>query len=241
MPRCWVGLGGNLGDGPAIFAEVSSRLRSRFGTTVCVSSLYRTVAMGANAGPAFWNAVAGLETDLPPRDLLDLLQAWEQDFGRVRTLVWGPRTLDLDLLFYGDSCLELPRLTLPHPGAWYRRFVLEPLAEVAPEWIHPRWQLSVTQLLNRLTTDPPLLWLYTEDHPETWQPRLQRRLPQIRVELSRGDTPETLGLLVALAEQAPPGWQNVPHLRWSLSQPSATVEQAVCDACVAAFEPAERW
>lgn len=241
MPRCWVGLGGNLGDGPTMFAEVTSRLRSRFGMTVCISSLYRTVAMGANAGPAFWNAVAGFETDLPPLDLLDLLQHWEQDFGRVRTLVWGPRTLDLDLLFYGDCCLELPGLILPHPGAWYRRFVLEPLVELAPDWMHPRWQVSVVQLLNRLTMVAPLLWLYTENHPETWLLRLQRRLPHVRVQLSGGDAPEAHGLLVALAEHAPAGWQNVPHLIWGLSQSPDVVEQAVCDACVAAFEPAQRW
>jgi 2-amino-4-hydroxy-6-hydroxymethyldihydropteridine diphosphokinase len=151
MPRCWIGLGGNLGDVPDTFRTAISQLSRAFGMRwVATSPLYRTAPMGADAGDEFLNAVVGFDVDRPALELLDLLQTVELNCGRVRTVHWGPRTLDLDLLYYGDQVLKQPRLTTPHPGLWYRRFVLDPLADVAPDWLDPVWQLNVSQLRDRL-------------------------------------------------------------------------------------------
>ena len=98
-----------------------------------MSSLYRTAPVGITEQPEFVNAVAQLETNLAPEALLDALLDIEQRFGRIRAERNGPRTLDLDLLLYGDQFVSLPRLTLPHPRLHLRAFVLYPLAEIAPD------------------------------------------------------------------------------------------------------------
>jgi 2-amino-4-hydroxy-6-hydroxymethyldihydropteridine diphosphokinase len=130
--RAFVGVGANLGDAPA---AVRAALRSlgRLADThlVACSSLYRSAPVEAE-GPDFINAVAELRTTLPALALLHRLQAIEHDCGRVRSVRNAPRTLDLDLLCYGDAMLRSDELTLPHPRAHLRAFVLLPLAEIAP-------------------------------------------------------------------------------------------------------------
>lgn len=101
------------------------------------SSLYRSQPLGPQDQPDFVNAVVLLETTLPPYDLLDALQAIENQQGRVRGLRWGPRVIDLDLLLYGEDELETERLRVPHPGLTLREFVVYPLAEIAPDLILP--------------------------------------------------------------------------------------------------------
>lgn len=139
LTLCVIGLGGNL-DCPA---ERVSRARHRLASSpelqeVAFSSLYRSRPMGPQDQPDYVNAVMALETMLPPLELLDLLQAIEQEEGRVRLGErWGPRTLDLDLLLYGDQQIDHPRLRVPHPGLALREFVLHPLAEILPELIVP--------------------------------------------------------------------------------------------------------
>jgi 2-amino-4-hydroxy-6-hydroxymethyldihydropteridine diphosphokinase len=101
--------------------------------------------------PRYLNAVLELETELPPLDLLDVLQEVERTGGRVRTAVrWSARTLDLDLLLYGDAVVRQPRLVVPHPDLVARRFVLAPLAELCPERVVPGTGRTVAQLLARL-------------------------------------------------------------------------------------------
>ncbi|TCK19000.1 2-amino-4-hydroxy-6-hydroxymethyldihydropteridine diphosphokinase [Thiogranum longum] len=134
----WIGLGSNLND-PArqvnnALAELDQLPRSRL--LVC-SGLYRSAPMGPQDQPDYINAVAGLATALPAAALLDLLQAIEQAHRRVRGEHWGPRTLDLDILLYGDERIETPGLKVPHPGMVERNFVLAPLAEVAPQLLVP--------------------------------------------------------------------------------------------------------
>ncbi len=130
--RAYIGLGANLGDAlvtlDAALAALAELPRSRLHQT---SARYRSAPVDA-AGPDFFNAVAALDTLLVPLDLLAALQAIEQRFGRERPYRNAPRTLDLDLLLHGDTRLDTPALTLPHPRLHQRAFVLRPLLEIAP-------------------------------------------------------------------------------------------------------------
>lgn len=126
----FVGLGANLGDAPATLRSALSALAVLPDTRLlAVSSLYRSAPIDA-VGPDFFNAVAQLSTALDPLALLDALQSIEQRFGRERPYRNAPRTLDLDLLLYGQDVWRTPRLTLPHPRLHERAFVLQPLAEL---------------------------------------------------------------------------------------------------------------
>ncbi|MEJ2059047.1 MAG: 2-amino-4-hydroxy-6-hydroxymethyldihydropteridine diphosphokinase [Gammaproteobacteria bacterium] len=129
----WVGLGSNLDDPQAQILRALEELDELPETRrVKASGLYRNPPMGPQDQPDYVNAVARLETALTPLALLDALLAIEQAHGRIRALHWGPRTLDLDLLLYGDQVLDHERLRLPHPGLHERAFVLYPLLEIDP-------------------------------------------------------------------------------------------------------------
>ena len=135
----YVALGCNLGDRKA---NLNSAVQALYAHSECqqirVSSFYETEPMGPADQPDYMNGVLGMQTRLAPLALLDTLQAIEQDHGRVRDgRRWGPRTLDLDLLLYGESIINTPRLTVPHPGIAERSFVLIPLLEIAPELVIP--------------------------------------------------------------------------------------------------------
>ena len=131
--RAYVALGANLGD-PAVTlrAALADLARLPDTTLVAQSSLYATTPVEAD-GPEYRNAVAALDTRLPALTLLRALQALEQAHGRQRPYLHAPRTLDLDLLLYGDTVMDTPALTLPHPRMHRRAFVLLPLLEIAPE------------------------------------------------------------------------------------------------------------
>ncbi|PKO48904.1 MAG: 2-amino-4-hydroxy-6-hydroxymethyldihydropteridine diphosphokinase [Betaproteobacteria bacterium HGW-Betaproteobacteria-4] len=134
----YVALGANLGDPAATvraaFGALANLPESRVSRS---SSLYRTAPVGLTDQPDFINAVAELQTTLAPEALLDALFDIEQRFGRIRADKNGPRTLDLDLLLYDDQRIDLPHLTLPHPRLHLRAFVLQPLAEIAPQLVIP--------------------------------------------------------------------------------------------------------
>ncbi|MCD9029974.1 2-amino-4-hydroxy-6-hydroxymethyldihydropteridine diphosphokinase [Luteimonas sp. BDR2-5] len=142
MARAFVGLGGNLGDAAATLPAAAQVLAGLPGTQGFVlSSLYRTPAWGRRDQPDFINAVAGFDTPLAPRALLDALLAIEQRFGRTRAVDagdrWGPRTLDLDLLLHGDLRVAQAGLCVPHPHLHQRAFALVPLLEIAPDAVIP--------------------------------------------------------------------------------------------------------
>jgi len=135
VPRAYVGLGSNLGDRErTLRGAVEALARHPEVEVAAVSTLVETDPVGLLDQPRFLNGVAALETELPPRALLDLLLAVERRFGRRREGVppGGPRTLDLDLLLYGAAEIDEPGLRIPHPRLGERAFVLAPLAEVAP-------------------------------------------------------------------------------------------------------------
>lgn len=136
--RCFIALGANLGDPAATVRAAIQALRELPAVAfVAASSLYRTAPVGLKHQPDFINAVAELATDIPPPELLDALFGIEARFGRSRSVRNAPRTLDLDLLLYGDETSDDPHLTLPHPRLHERAFVLAPLAEIAPQLVIP--------------------------------------------------------------------------------------------------------
>lgn len=154
MSRYVIGLGGNQGDVAQHFKDALELITVRDVRVESVSSLYRTLAVGEHAGADFLNAIAVLETSLVPLDLLDVMQDIENDLGRVSDVHWGPRTIDLDIILNESTIIDHPRLSVPHPHAWYRRFVVDPLVEIAPQTVHPVQQLTFEQLQGALLQRP---------------------------------------------------------------------------------------
>ncbi|HEX4425635.1 MAG TPA: 2-amino-4-hydroxy-6-hydroxymethyldihydropteridine diphosphokinase [Terriglobales bacterium] len=147
----YLSLGSNLGDRAANLKSAIDRLRD-FGEVVAVSSFYETEPVEVIAQPWFLNCVVKLDTEKTPEQLLAGILAIEQEMGRERKQKKGPRTIDLDILLFGNSIVELPGLTVPHPAMHERRFVLEPLAEIAPEVRHPVLKKSILELRETLPT-----------------------------------------------------------------------------------------
>ena len=149
MTLAYVGLGANLGDREGSIRRAAELIGARR-----LSTIIETPPWGITDQPDFLNAVAELETDLGPRPLLDRLIEVERELGRVRDgKRWGPRTIDLDLLVYGDETSDVPALQLPHPRLHDRLFVLVPLAELAPDLEVPG-RGRVADLLTKLQSAP---------------------------------------------------------------------------------------
>ncbi len=145
----FLGIGSNLGD-PVLNCRVALGWLDQRTTVLRRSSLYRSEPVGFRDQQWFVNCVLEIRTDLAPHGLLDIVQGIEEKMGRVRKERWGPRTIDIDILFYGQLVVNDDDLRIPHPELHKRRFVLAPLEEIAPYWVHPVFGISVKGLLGRL-------------------------------------------------------------------------------------------
>ena len=145
----YIGIGSNIGDKTANCQTAVESL-AEAGRIIGVSSFYYTEPVGYKEQEDFINAVAILETNCPPLELLAICHAIEDRLGRRRTVRWGPRTVDLDILLYGDLVMRRPDLIIPHPLMAARKFVLAPLVEIAPEVVHPVLHKTMLELLRDL-------------------------------------------------------------------------------------------
>jgi len=151
MMNVFLLLGSNLGDRNAYLQQAIIAIENEVAPVIKKSSVYETQSWGKTNQPDYLNQVILLQTDLPAQTILQKILNIEWTIGRVREEKWGPRIIDIDILFYGDEIIDEPQLKLPHPELHNRRFTLEPLAEIAPDMVHPVLHNTILQLKNNLT------------------------------------------------------------------------------------------
>jgi 2-amino-4-hydroxy-6-hydroxymethyldihydropteridine diphosphokinase len=149
MPTALISIGSNVGDRVENCINAVREI-SGFASILAVSSIYETEPVGKEDQSNFINSAIKIETDLSAFDLLSSLQSVEDGLGRKRDERWGPRVIDLDIIFYNNLVIETEELTIPHPRAHLRRFVLIPLSEIVPEEIHPVLKITVSGILDEL-------------------------------------------------------------------------------------------
>jgi 2-amino-4-hydroxy-6-hydroxymethyldihydropteridine diphosphokinase len=152
----FLSLGGNLGNTREIFEQTYLLIEKKIGRICKKSHLYQTAAWGLTEQADFLNQVIEVETNNKPEEILAHLLQIEHELGRVRDVRWGPRRIDLDLLFVDDLVVNSAQLTLPHPHIQDRKFILIPLAEIAPNVIHPQLKRTAQELLNSTLDDGPV-------------------------------------------------------------------------------------
>jgi 2-amino-4-hydroxy-6-hydroxymethyldihydropteridine diphosphokinase len=147
MNKAYLLIGGNMGDRLRNLAWAAELLQVNTGEVIQSSGVYETAAWGKTDQPAFLNQALLLQTDLSAEQLLQKIMYTENAMGRTRSQKYGPRTIDIDILFYNREIIQLPQLIIPHPEIQNRRFALEPMNEIAPDFIHPVLNKSISQLL----------------------------------------------------------------------------------------------
>ena len=153
MKRLFLSLGSNLGDKKENLMRTIEKLSSALGTPAAVSSIIETEPWGFSSANSFFNCVAAFDTPLSPTEILHITQETEREMGRTAKSVNGEykdRIIDIDILLYGDETINTDNLTIPHPMMHKRRFVLEPLAQIAPRHLHPTLKKTIAELLNEL-------------------------------------------------------------------------------------------
>ncbi len=149
MTGIYLLLGSNLGDKQANLVTACDNIEQTIGDIIRKSSIYTTEPWGMEQAPVFVNQVLHITTRLSPKDLMTKILNIESGMGRIRNTGYQNRTIDIDILYYNDHTCETPRLTIPHPRIGERRFVLEPLLELAAELVHPVSKLTTQELLDR--------------------------------------------------------------------------------------------
>lgn len=144
-------LGSNMGNRMHFINQAKEKLVKKQIFILKESSFYETAAWGNANQEAFLNQAIIVKTNLKPLDLLNQLLVIENEFGRERNMVWEPRTIDIDILFYNNLLMKSDLLTIPHPRISERKFTLVPLAEMLPDYIHPVFQITIKELLNQCT------------------------------------------------------------------------------------------
>jgi 2-amino-4-hydroxy-6-hydroxymethyldihydropteridine diphosphokinase len=147
--QVYISLGSNLGDRLQFLKNAVEKIANQLGRVVKESKVYQAAAWGHTKQPDFYNQVIEIETDLTPAQLLQACLEIEKSLGRERSILWGERTIDLDILLYNGQSVQSENLNIPHPYLHLRNFVLVPLCEIAPDLIHPILELTIQQLLDR--------------------------------------------------------------------------------------------
>lgn len=150
MDSVFLLLGSNLGDRNLYLNKAIAHIKKNITRVIKISSVYETQSWGKADAPDYLNQVIHFKTHLSAQSILRKVLAIETVLGRQRKVRYGSRTIDIDILFYGQFIIDEPGLHIPHPELHKRRFTLEPLAEIAPEFVHPVLNLSVTQIKNEL-------------------------------------------------------------------------------------------
>lgn len=156
MNKAYLLIGGNMGDRENYLSSARKEIQRICGPIVQQSSLYETVAWGLEAQNAFLNQAIIVDTELEPTSLLTELLRIETSLGRKREVRYGPRTIDIDILFFNDAVIHTQDLIVPHPQVQNRRFALTPTAQIAPDLIHPLLQKSIAQLLAECPDSLPV-------------------------------------------------------------------------------------
>ncbi len=165
MVTAFLLLGSNVGDREGYLEKAKNQIIEHAGKLVIASSIYETEAWGQLSQALFLNQVLAIETSLIPKQLLTVVQQIETSLGRHRIEKWAPRTLDIDILFYGSQTIETPDLIIPHPAIPQRKFTLMPIVEVAPGFVHPVLRKTMVELLSACV-DPLAVNIYksTKDY-----------------------------------------------------------------------------
>lgn len=156
MNKIFILLGTNLGDRLRQLLRAKQAIEKQVGEILMASSIYETAAWGVEDQPAFLNQVILIKSGLSPIDCLNRTQQIELDLGRVRLKKWGQRAIDIDLLYFNDEIINYPNLIIPHPFIPERRFTLAPLAEIAPDYIHPVYKKNNVYLLHNCKDELPV-------------------------------------------------------------------------------------